>query len=177
VSARVPVEAAVLAPVYRDAEGRLRLVLILRGPRGVHGSQIALPGGRREPDDADLLATALREAEEEIGLDPGDVDLLCPLPIVSTATTGYTIAPFLAGLRARPPTWRRQEAEVAAVLDVLVDELTRPGVHGEEAQRFPGWPQPRRMPYYQVGPHRLWGATYRIVHPLLPRLQAGEWRI
>ncbi|HEY3110169.1 MAG TPA: NUDIX domain-containing protein, partial [Chloroflexota bacterium] len=65
MSERRPVEAAVLAPVYRDAEGRLRLVLILRGPRGVHGSQIALPGGRREPGDRDLLATALREAEEE----------------------------------------------------------------------------------------------------------------
>jgi 8-oxo-dGTP pyrophosphatase MutT (NUDIX family) len=171
------VEAAVLAPVYRDAEARLRLVLILRGPRGVHGSQIALPGGRREPGDADLLATALREAEEEIGLDPASVEPLCPLPIVQTATTGYTIAPFLGRLRARPDVWRRQESEVAAVLDVPVEELARPDVHGEEVQHFPGWPEPRRMPYYQVGPYRLWGATYRIVHPLLSRLLAPEWPI
>jgi 8-oxo-dGTP pyrophosphatase MutT (NUDIX family) len=177
VSERPPVEAAVLAPVYRDAEGRLRLVLILRGPRGIHGSQIALPGGRREPGDADLLATALREAEEEIGLDPAGVELLCPLPIVQTATTGYTIAPFLGRLRARPDAWRAQESEVAAVLDVLIEELARPEVHGEEVRRFPGWPKPRWMPYYQVGPYRLWGATYRIVHPLLPRLLAPEWQI
>ena len=88
-----------------------------------------------------------------------------------------TIAPFLGRLRDRPVAWRPQESEVAAVLDVLVDELARPGVHGEEVQRFPGWPEPRRMPYYQVGPYRLWGATYRIVHPLLPRLLAPEWRI
>jgi 8-oxo-dGTP pyrophosphatase MutT (NUDIX family) len=177
VSAGQPVEAAVLAPVYRDAEGRLRLVLILRGPRGVHGSQIALPGGRREPGDADLLATALREAQEEIGLDPSWVEPLSPLPIVETATTGYLISPFLGRLRDRPAAWRPQESEVAAVLDVLVDDLTVPEAHGEEVQWFPSWPEPRRMPYYQVGEHRLWGATYRIVHPLLPRLLAPEWRI
>ena len=171
------VEAAVLAPVYRDAVGRLRLVLILRGPRGVHGSQIALPGGRREPGDLDLLATALREAEEEIGLDPAAVEPLCALPIVETATTGYTIAPFLGRLRERPAAWRPQESEVAAVLDIALDELARPGVHGEEVQQFPTWPAPRRMPFYQLGPYRLWGATYRIVHPLLPRLLAPEWPI
>ena len=64
------VESAVLAPVYSRSAGSLRLVFIRRGPRGIHGGQIAFPGGRREPGDADLLATALREAHEEIGLDP-----------------------------------------------------------------------------------------------------------
>lgn len=166
-----------LAPVYRDAAGRLRLVLVLRSPRGVHGGQLALPGGRREPDDPDLRATALREAEEEIGLDRGLVEVLAALPVVETATTGFRIAPFLGRLPGPPPAWRRQEAEIAAVLDVAVDDLTRPGAHQEEEMSFPSWSGPRRVPYYRVGEHKLWGATYRIVHPLLPRLVSGEWAL
>ncbi|HEV8634139.1 MAG TPA: CoA pyrophosphatase [Chloroflexota bacterium] len=172
-----PVEAAVLAPVYRDAAGRLRLVLVRRGPRGVHGGQLALPGGRREPEDADLLATALREAEEEIGLDRRAVEVLAALPVVTTATTGFRIAPFLGRLAGPPPAWRRQESEIAEVLEVAIDDLARPETHREEPMRSPGWPEPRLVPYYRVGEHRLWGATYRIVQPLLPRLLAGEWPI
>jgi 8-oxo-dGTP pyrophosphatase MutT (NUDIX family) len=170
-------EAAVLAPVYRGADGRVRLVFILRTPRGVHGGQIAFPGGRRDPEDADLLATALREAEEEIGLMPSDVVVLGPLPVVTTATTGFSIAPFLGRLTGPPPAWRRQEAEVDEVLEVPVEELADPACHGEELSNFAGWPEPRRMPFYRIGQHKLWGATYRIVHPLLPRLLAGEWPI
>ena len=169
-----PVEAAVLAPVYRDGDGRVRIVLVVRGPRGIHGGQIALPGGRREPEDADLRATALREAHEEVGLDPAGVEVLCALPVVNTATSGFTIAPFLGRLTGPPPAWRRQETEIAAVLEVPIDELAAPE---EEEWHFPTWPAPRRMPFYRLGEHKLWGATYRIVHPLLPRLRAGEWPI
>ena len=69
------VDSAVLAPLYRDADGRLRLVFIRRSPFGVHGGQIAFPGGRREAEDPDLLTTALRESEEEIGLDRNLVEV------------------------------------------------------------------------------------------------------
>jgi 8-oxo-dGTP pyrophosphatase MutT (NUDIX family) len=171
------VEAAVLAPVYRDDDGRVRLVLILRSARGVHGGQIGFPGGRREPSDADLWATALREAHEEIGLDPSSVEPLAALPVVDTQMTGYRIAPFLGRLAARPPAWRPREAEVAGILDVPIVELAAPGVHAEEAFSFPGWAAPRVVPFYRLGEHRLWGATYRIVQPLLPRLIADEWPI
>src|SRR5262245_38685083 len=170
-----PVEAAVLAPVYRDAEGRVRLVLVRRGPRGVHGGQIALPGGRWEPSDDDLLATALREAEEEIGLERSMVEVLATLPVVTTATTGFRIAPFLGRLAGPPPSWRRQESEIAEVLEVAIDELARPETHRAEEMPLAGWPEPRLIPCYRIGEHQLWGATYRIVHPLLPRLLAGEW--
>jgi 8-oxo-dGTP pyrophosphatase MutT (NUDIX family) len=166
------VEAAVLAPVYRDRDGRLRLVLIRRGPRGVHGGQLALPGGRREPGDATLRETALREAEEEIGLDRGQVEVIAELSVVTTATTGFHIAPFLGRLLAPPAPWRRQELEIAEVLEVDIAELA--AAHGEEEMSFPSWPAPRIVPFYRVGEHKLWGATYRIVHPLLPRLLGGE---
>lgn len=176
-AARPLVDSAVLVPVFRCADGRIRLVLVVRAPHGIHGGQVGLPGGRREPEDADFLATALREAEEEIGLSPADVEVLAPLPIVETLTTGFRIAPFLARLQGSPPAWRRQEAEIAEVLEVAIDDLARPEAHGEEEWHLPVWPAPRRVPFYRLGPHKLWGATYRIVHPLLPRLLAGEWQI
>ena len=168
--------AAVLVPIHRDPEGELRLVLIRRTERGLHAGQIAFPGGRSEPQDAGALDTALREAREEFGLEPGDVRLLAPLPEVVTRTTGFRIAPFL--VRIRPPEiWRPAADEVAEVLEVRIADLARPEARGESLERFRGWPEPRWVPFYRVGAYRLWGATYRILEPLLPRLLAGEWQV
>ena len=171
------VDSAVLAPVYRDPHGDLRLVFIRRTPRGIHGGQIAFPGGRREPEDATLLHTALREADEEIGLPPNHVSVLAELPVIETLATGFRVAPFLGHLPGAPPTWRRQETEIDEILEVRVDDLLRPEAHGVEDWQLPSWSAPRPIPFYRIGPHKLWGATYKIVEPLLPRLTAGEWRI
>jgi 8-oxo-dGTP pyrophosphatase MutT (NUDIX family) len=171
------VDSAVLAPVYRDPQGRLRLVFIRRSPHGVHGGQIAFPGGRREAGDASLLQTALREAEEEIGLEPQRVQVLAELPVVPTMSTGFRIAPFLGRLEGAPPTWRRQETEIEEILEVAIDDLVKPSAHAEERWQLPGWTTPRPVAFYWIGPYKLWGATYRIVAPLLPRLLAGEWKI
>jgi 8-oxo-dGTP pyrophosphatase MutT (NUDIX family) len=157
------IESAVLAPLYRDADGRVRLVFIRRSPFGRHGGQIAFPGGRREPEDADLLSTALREAEEEIGLERRSVEILRALPIVDVTATGFQIAPFLGRLNGPPPVWRRQETEIDEILEVPLDDLTNPDAHAVETWQLPGWPQARVIPYYRIGPYKLWGATYRIL--------------
>jgi 8-oxo-dGTP pyrophosphatase MutT (NUDIX family) len=170
------IQAAVLVPVYRDAAGEPRLVLIVRAPGGPHGGQIAFPGGVREAADESLLATALREAEEEIGLLPIAVDVLTRLEDVDTRATGFTITPFLARI-APPPRWRPDHIEVAEVLDIPIAELMAPEVHGTRLASFPDWPEPREISFYRIGPHELWGATYRIVHPLLPDLWRGRWNV
>jgi 8-oxo-dGTP pyrophosphatase MutT (NUDIX family) len=157
------VDSAVLAPLYRDPRNALRLVFIRRGPHGLHGGQIAFPGGRREPDDFDLLATALREAEEEVGLDPGTVEILAELPAIETMATGFRVTPFLGRLDAPPPTWRRQATEIDEILEVRLEDLIRPEAHAVEYWQLPGWPEPREIPFYWIGTHKLWGATYRIV--------------
>jgi 8-oxo-dGTP pyrophosphatase MutT (NUDIX family) len=170
------VQAAVLVPVYRDAEGELRIVMIVRAPGGPHGSQIAFPGGVREALDESLMSTALREADEEIGLSPASVEVVTRLAAVDTRATGFTITPFLARI-APPRAWRPDHVEVAEVLDIPVAGLLAPGVHGTRLANFPGWPEPREISFYRIGPHELWGATYRIVHPLLPDLRRARWGI
>ena len=157
------IDSAVLAPIYRDPHNDLRLVFIRRGPHGVHGGQIAFPGGRREPEDTSLLATALREAEEEVGLDPGHVDVLTDLPTIETIATGFRVAPFLGRLNGAPPTWRRQETEIDEILEVRLNDLLRPDAHAVETWQLPGWAEPHEIPFYWIGPYKLWGATYKIV--------------
>lgn len=167
-------EAAVLVPVYRRPDGQLMVVLVRRAQGGVHGGQLALPGGQRDPADADLAATALREANEELGLADDRVELLAALPVVETQTTGFRIAPFLARLTG-PVAWRLQEREIAEVVEVPVTDLARPEVRAEEVRVFPTWPAPRRVRLWRVGGHEVWGVTYRILEPLVPRLLGGEW--
>jgi 8-oxo-dGTP pyrophosphatase MutT (NUDIX family) len=170
------IESAVLVPVYRDGAGQLRVVLVVRGEHGRHGGQMAFPGGIRAPEDGDLLETALREADEEIGLDRGTVEILETLPSVEVPT-GYRITPYLGRLITEPAPWKRQEREIAEVLNVPVADLARADLRAEETWELPGWPGPRRVQLVRLGQHTLWGATYRILDPLVPRLLAGEWTI
>jgi 8-oxo-dGTP pyrophosphatase MutT (NUDIX family) len=169
-------DAAVLVPVFRDAGGELRLVLVRRAAGGLHGGQLAFPGGPRESSDASPVETALREAHEEIGLAREAAVVLAALPAIETMISGFRVAPFLARITP-PPRWIPAEREIAEVLEVRVADFARPEARGESVERFPAWLEPCRIPYFQVGAHRLWGATYRIVEPLIPRLLAGEWPI
>lgn len=166
--------AAVLVPVYRGADGALRIVLIERSQFGPHGGQIAFPGGKPEPGDADLATTALRETTEEIGLMAPAVTLLATLPAVETRLTRFLIQPFLA--RIEPPMqWCPDGLEIVAVLEVGLDDLTRPGT---ECRRDLTAPDGRRLsavPCFDVAPQPIWGATYRILTALLPRLDRGEF--
>lgn len=168
--------AACLVPVYRDGSGGLRLVLVMRAPGGIHGGQVAFPGGAWEEGDESLRETALREAEEEIGLSRDRVEVLVELPPVRTLVSRYRIHPFLARVE-RPPAWTLQAEEVEEVLEPSLEELLNREARGEMWRRLPGLPGPVRFPYVHLGPHKLWGATLRIVAPLLPRLKAGEWSL
>jgi 8-oxo-dGTP pyrophosphatase MutT (NUDIX family) len=169
-------DAAVLIPIYRSADGDLRIVMVLRSSGGVHGGQVAFPGGKRDDCDLSMLECALREAREEVGLTADGVEILAHLPVTETRTTGYRVYPFLA--RIKPPVqWQTAEREIAAVIDVSLSELVRPESHDRGFERFSTWQRPAEVPFYRVGEHRLWGLSYRILHPLLPRLIAGEWPV
>jgi 8-oxo-dGTP pyrophosphatase MutT (NUDIX family) len=170
------VDAAVLVPVYRDAAGELRVILVRRTEGGPHGGQIAFPGGKLDAADGSLLEAALREAREEIGLPPASATVLAELGALETRATGFRIHPFLARV-TRPATWRIAEREVAEVLEPRVTELADPANRDAALERLPQWPEPVRIEFIRVGSHRLWGATHRILKPLLPQLLNGKWTI
>ena len=170
------IDAAILIPVYRSKDGELHIVMILRNPGGVHGGQVAFPGGKHDPEDETMLDTALREAREELGLAVDPSDVLAELPMTQTRTTGYRVFPFLARITV-PERWQIAEREIAEILDVTLNDLTRPGAHDKMIDRFPTWQKAEQVSFYQVGSYRLWGLSYRILRPVIPRLVSGEWNV
>ena len=170
------IDAAVLIPVYRAKEGELHIVMILRNPGGVHGGQIAFPGGKRDPEDETMLETALREVREELGLIVTRNDVLAELPMELTRTTGYRVFPYLARITA-PDRWQIAGREIAEIFDVKLRDLTRRDAHDKMIGRFPNWHRSEEIPFYRIGEHRLWGLSYRILRPVIPRLAAGEWNV
>jgi 8-oxo-dGTP pyrophosphatase MutT (NUDIX family) len=156
-------DAAVLVPLYRDP---LTAVFTeRRADLRRHAGEISFPGGRQDHPSEDLRSTALREAEEEIGLDPAGVELVGALPPVGTFVTGYRIFPFV-GLIEPGQAWRPQASEVAQVLEFALADLIR----GHEMQRLLRKGVPVKTPTYTVDGHLVWGATARIVQSLLERL-------
>lgn len=170
------IDAAVVIPVYRARTGDLHIVMILRNPGGVHGGQIGFPGGKHDPEDETMLDTALREVREELGVIVSKDDVLAELPMEQTRTTGYRVFPYLARITV-PERWQIAQREIAEIVDVKLADLTRPGAHDKMIDRFPTWNKAEQVPFYQVGEHRLWGLSYRILRSVISRLVAGEWSV
>jgi 8-oxo-dGTP pyrophosphatase MutT (NUDIX family) len=158
-------DAAVLVPLYLHGGGLVAVLTERRADLRRHAGEISFPGGRQDHPDEDLRRTALREAEEEIGLSPDDVELVGALPPVGTFVTGYRVFPFV-GLIAAGNAWTPQETEVEQVLELPLSELAR----SYESRRLIRKGVPIRTPTYTVGAHLVWGATARIVQQLLERL-------
>ena len=158
-------DAAVLIPLYPEGDDLVAVFTERRSDLRRHAGEISFPGGRQDEPDEDLRATALREAEEEIGLQPDDVDLVGALPPVGTFVTGYRVHPFV-GMIDPGHTWKPQESEVARVLELSIPDLRR----GFEMQRLLRKGVPIKTPTYTVDGHFVWGATGRIVQSLLERL-------
>jgi 8-oxo-dGTP pyrophosphatase MutT (NUDIX family) len=156
-------DAAVLVPLY--GEPLTTVLTERRSDLRRHAGEISFPGGRQDHPDEDLRLTALREAEEEIGLHPGSVELVGALPPVGTFVTGYRIFPFV-GVIEPGHTWRPQASEVAQVLEFTLEDL----VAGHEMQRLLRKGVPIKTPTYTVEGHLVWGATARILQSLFERL-------
>jgi 8-oxo-dGTP pyrophosphatase MutT (NUDIX family) len=161
-------EAAVLVPLLERGED-LRLVLTRRAVRlRYHPGQVAFPGGKLEPGDAGPLDAALREAREEIGLDPARVRVLGRLDPHETVT-GFTVVPFvgLVGPGFVPVPDRDEVDEVFEV--PLAFALDPENLHVHRRRWQGGWRQYYAIPY---GPHYVWGATARILKALADRVNA-----
>jgi 8-oxo-dGTP pyrophosphatase MutT (NUDIX family) len=159
-------DAAVLVPLYEVA-GELHAVFTKRrDDLRRHAGEISFPGGRQDFPDEDLRITALREAEEEIGLPREAVDMVGALAPVGTFVTGYRVFPFV-GMIESGMRWTLQEREVDEVLELSLAAL----IEGFEMQRLLRKGVPFKTPTYTVGRHCVWGATARMVEQLLDRLR------
>jgi 8-oxo-dGTP pyrophosphatase MutT (NUDIX family) len=163
-----PVEAAVLLPLYGWPDDEPGLIFTeRRADMRRHAGEISFPGGRRDPGDPDLRTTALREAEEEIGLDPAAVELGEELPPTNTFVTGYRIHPFVGRIaHPRELDLRPNPAEVETVLTFSLEVLRE----SYEIRRLVRREVPIHTPTYEVEGHLIWGATARILGDLLARL-------
>lgn len=161
---RVTRGAAVLAPIY-EVEGDAHIVLTRRASSlRVHSGEVSFPGGRQDADE-DLVGTALREAHEEIGLDPHTVEIIGELDHLSTVTSDSFIVPFVALLPGPPDDLVANPEEVAAVLHVPLAELLDPTVYREE--RWDIFGTERSMFFFELVGDTVWGATAAMLRQLL----------
>ncbi len=162
--------AAVLIPLVRHAEGDTILLTRRADTLRNHTGQISFPGGGRDAGDASFAATALREAQEEVGLDPATVEILGYLDDYPTLT-GYRITPVV-GLVTPPLVLAPDPDEVAAVFELPLTEVL-------DRERFQLKSLSRgsvTVPFHelQYGEHRIWGATAAILWQLHGLLSADD---
>ena len=161
-------DAAVLAALF-ERDGELHAVFTRRrGDLRIHAGQVSFPGGRREPGDADLVATALREAHEEIGLDPAAVTVLGALHPTPTVVSDIAIYPVVGLIAAPASAWVLATAEVEAVIEAPLAQLA--ATHRLETFTRPGG-RSVTTDAYSIGEDTIWGATARILADLLTRLR------
>ena len=160
-----PRRAGVLAAFHAE-DGRLVLTKRASGLRH-HPGQIALPGGKLDAGDADETAAALREAREEVGLDPASVTILGTLPAHRTVT-GFAVTPVV-GLITGPFAPRPEPGEVEEIFTLPFAHVADPARYAVHRRRWRGgWRAYRAAPF---GPYYLWGATARILFGLAERLR------
>lgn len=153
--------AAVLAPLYEDEDGLVRVVLTKRpDTMPTHAGHIAFPGGRPEPDDGGPVGTALREAHEEVGIEAHQVEVLGFLPALDTVEFSLLVVPVVGRIQT-PLGLVPSEREVAKVYTPLLADLAEE----ESWWHVPwnGW----RVWYYDLEGDTLWGATARMVRQLV----------
>ena len=165
------IDAAVLVPLYVQ-DGVLHAVFTRRrDDLRRHAGEISFPGGRQdiEEGEEDLRDTALREAEEEIGLPREAVDIVGALTPTPTIATNYAVYPFV-GMIEPGHRWKPSAAEVAEVLELSVPDLRA----GYQRKRLIRRGVPFRTDVFEVGDDLIWGATARILSDLLERLDGIE---
>ncbi len=159
--------AAVLVLLYPGADG-LTLVLTERTSHlPSHAGQISFPGGALDPEDATLLQAALREANEELGIQPADLELLGELRPVYIPPSNFLVRPFVA-YASRRPEFLPSPGEVASVLEVPLAHLLDPANVASEVRVLQG--ARLQVPYFTFRGHKIWGATAAMLDDLLARI-------
>lgn len=160
--------AAVLVPLL-ERDGEICLLFTKR-PMELrrHAGQVCFPGGRIDESDADDLAAALRETEEEIGLPPGNVEVLGRLDETLVLVSSFRLTPWV-GRVPYPFPYAPHAQEVEEIIVVPLRELSAPGAH--RTQEVVAYGIPHEVHFYDVKGQVIWGATARVVTQLLQLLE------
>ena len=159
--------AAVLVPIILAPE-EARVVYTLRtGELRDHAGQVSFPGGSPEPQDRSLMATALREADEEVDLEPDLVEVIGELEDMYIPPSKFLVRPFVGLLQEEAELVLAPE-EVEAIFSVSLEELMSPQAFKKVVWKREG--RPHEVPIFAVGGHEIWGATAAMTAGLLARL-------
>jgi 8-oxo-dGTP pyrophosphatase MutT (NUDIX family) len=165
-------KAAVLLGLF-DQEGAPTILFIRRSSTlRAHSGEIAFPGGGVDPTDSSPIMAALREAQEEIGLDPARVEVLGVLQPVFTVVSNYLVIPVVAFLPRGLGTLQLQASEVTEIFLAPLHDLTNPDIFHTEVWMRAG--QARTVYFYDYGSYRIWGVTARILNSLLETLEQSQ---
>jgi len=168
-------EAGVLALLFpKDKDWHLTLILRQNNnPNDRHGGQVSFPGGKREVHDEDLRATALREAEEEVGVDPSAVNLLGALSELYIPVSNFKVQPYV-GFTEQTPQFVPQPEEVQAVLEVPFRQFLSNNTRRKKDLHL--YPQLilRDVPYFDVADQTVWGATAMMISELVAVLSNSD---
>jgi 8-oxo-dGTP pyrophosphatase MutT (NUDIX family) len=164
--------AAVLVPLYA-AMGQPYLLFTRRSKNlAKHKGEISFPGGSRDPSDSTLAVTALREAHEEIGVDPIGVEILGALSPVFVSVSNFLITPQVGWLGKDLPPLVVNQAEVAELIQAPLAALANPAIyHTEVWSRFGST---HTVHFFEYGPYLIWGATARVLFALLSLLPSAD---
>jgi len=153
--------AAVLAALFPDVDGEIRVILTKRpDTMPTHAGHIAFPGGRPHAEDDGPVATALREAHEEVGLDPTTVEVLGFLPPIDTVEFALMVVPVVGRLRFEP----RLDPSPREVARIHLPKLS--DLADQDRWRFEMWGS-RKIWFYDLDGDILWGATARMIRQLV----------
>ncbi len=163
-------QAGVLLLLYAGGDGTLHFPLIRRAETpGVHSGQISLPGGRQEPGETHI-DTALREAQEEIGIDPAQVQVIGALSSIYVVPSNFMMFPVV-GVIDHPPAWQMQPGEVAGVIETPVPLLLDDSIKSERTLVQNGMTLGVRV--YTLSGYAVWGATAAVLGEFEARLRAA----
>ena len=161
-----PRQSAVLAALYEGDAGPTVILTRRSAHLRNHRGEVSFPGGRQEDGDPDLVTTALRETQEEIGLDPATVEVIGRLDRLSTFTSRSEVHPYVGVLPGPPGRLVAQPSEVERILHVPFADLLHPDAFHEERWTFPNGVD-RPLFFYEIEGDTIWGATGRMLTQLL----------
>ncbi len=166
-----PKNSAVLCLVYPGKNDLAHIVFILRkNYKGHHTGQIAFPGGKAEPEDYSAEDTALREAKEEVGIDPNQVKIIRKLSPLYIPISNYKVQAFL-GYTDKYPVFKRQISEVEAIIEApLIDFLRLPPVPIQKKY----FDQTYKLHAFQTGNLLIWGATAMILSEVVDLIKKTQ---